>query len=318
MASRAPSKLKFGKEPVHGARRFPHPLRYRLLAAVFLLIPFCAPAEITEGGSGVLFGVDHAFEATATPGWVLDNQSGIVQGLHMLFYPKQESWPDSPVIIYGRSVPTSEVPDVNALVANTIRDFHTDGNPDYAGTRQAPMVLQNGREAELYFYSGDQWGNYEAVVYIQEADTINYLVFTSRSKELFERHIQDFRQIAASYQNRYRPTAELVAEKHAALKRQASAQLQKPGGKEYEAKAVQAVGQTMANAMRDCTARMAQEAIPAFSYIVRIAGDGGVVESNIYPPTATGACFSAIMERARYPAHGFESFLLNIEMNVSP
>jgi hypothetical protein len=292
--------------------------RGRILALVFLLAFFPAHAEITEGGSGVLFGSDHAFAVTAKAGWVLDNQSGVGQGLHMVFYPKDQHWPNSPVIIYGRAVTTSEVPDVNTLVANTISEFHADGSPDYTGARQAPLVLQSGQEAELYFYTGDRWGNFEAAIYFQEVDTINYLVFTSRSKALFDQYVKDFREIAVSYQNRYTPSAELTAEKRNSLEKESQALLQEPGAKDYETRAVQAVGRNMVNAMRDCTTRLPKNEMPSFNYFVRIAGDGTIVESSIFPISALSTCFSGLMSDARYPAHGFDTFLLNIEMKYSP
>ena len=290
----------------------------RTLAIAALLIAFSAAASITEGGRGMLFGEDHAFEITAKSGWVLDNQSGVSQGLHMVFYPKGETWSNSPVIIYGRAVPTTAVADVTTHVKNTVSEFRKNGSPNYSSEQKPPLVLQNGRKAGFYFYSGDQWGNYEAAVYFQEADTINYLVFNSRTKENFDKYLGDFKQIASSYQNLYGPAAAVTTEKLKGLKNESSSALKKPGGKEYEAKAVQTVGQTMANAMRDCTAYMRNEEMPAFSYFVRINKDGRVVESSIYPTNALSACFSGLMSNAEYPAHTFESFLLNIEMKVTP
>ncbi|MFX0202900.1 MAG: hypothetical protein ACFFCW_42900, partial [Candidatus Hodarchaeota archaeon] len=76
----------------------------------FLFCHSLALASITEKGTGMLFGEDHAFSVTAISGWVLDNQSGVRQGLHMVFYPVGRTWADSPVIIYGRAVSKSEIP----------------------------------------------------------------------------------------------------------------------------------------------------------------------------------------------------------------
>lgn len=290
----------------------------RILAIATFLVVFSVNAGITEGGRGMLFGTDHAFAVTAKSGWVLDNQSGVGQGLHMVFYPKGETWLNSPVIIYGRAVPAAEVADVKTHVENTVSEFRKNGSPNYSGEKQPPLVLKNGRKTELYFYSGDQWGNYEAAVYFREDDTINYLVFNSRSKENFDKYLKDFQQIASTYQNLYRPAAVVTVEKLNSLKKESSSMLKKPEGKEYEAAAVQAVGQTMATAMRDCTDYIRNKEMPAFSYFVRIDKEGGIVESYIYPTNALSACFSGLMSNAQYPAHTFESFLLNIEMKVTP
>lgn len=290
----------------------------RTATIITLLISFSASASITEGGRGMLFGEDHAFAVTAKSGWVLDNQSGVGQGLHMVFYPKGETWTNSPAIIYGRAVPTAEAADVNRHVENTVSEFRKNGSPDYSSEQQPPLTLENGHKAEIYFYFDDQWGNYEAAVYFQETDTINYLVFNTRSKETFDKYLGDFQQIARSYQNLYRPAAAVTPEKLNSLKNESSSVLKKLGGQEYEAKAVQAIGQTMATAMRDCTAYMRDKDMAAFSYFVRIAREGGIIESSIYPTNALSTCFSGLLSNAHYPAHAFESFLLHIEMKLTP
>ena len=63
----------------------------RLFLMFVVLLPTSVLANITEGGTGMIFGSDHAFCFTAPAGWVLDNQSGVQQGLHMVFYPVGQS-----------------------------------------------------------------------------------------------------------------------------------------------------------------------------------------------------------------------------------
>ena len=164
-----------------------------------------ALASITEKGKGMLFGGDHAFFVTAASGWVLDNQSGVGQGLHMVFYPADKTWANSPVIIYGRAVPKYEVPTIKSQVERTVEDFHKKGSPDYMGERQPSIKLSNGKPIELYHFSGDQWGNYEAAAYYDEKDTINYLIFNARTKESFIKYLNDFLEIALTYKNIYTP-----------------------------------------------------------------------------------------------------------------
>lgn len=290
----------------------------RIFTIITFLISINANASITEGGRGMLFGADHAFAVTAKPGWVLDNQSGASQGLHMVYYPIGETWSDSPVIVYGRSIPTTEAANVKSQVEHTVSNFRKNGSPNYSSHARAPLALNNGQKAELYHFAGDQWGNYEAVAYFQETDTINFLVFNSRTKINFDKYIGDFHQIVKSYQNLYESPTTITSEKLDSLKRESSSVLAKPGGKEYESKAVQAIAQVMAGAMRDCTSYLRTEELPAFSYFVRINSGGNIAESNVFPTNALSACFSGLMLNARYPAHTFGSFVLNIEMKLSP
>jgi hypothetical protein len=290
----------------------------RFLAIVVLLLSASVNAAISEAGKGMLFGQDHAFAVTATMGWVLDNESGVESGLHMVFYPKGETWSGSPVIIYGRAISTKDVASAKQQVEKTVSEFQREGSSGYTSTLQLPIRLEDGRRAELYYFSGDQWGNYEAAAYFQEVDTLNYLVFNSRTKADFDKYLGDFIKIVRTYQNLYAPVGRLTNEKFENLKRESRLLLSKPHGKEYESKAVQAVGQTMANAMRDCTAYMPGKELPAFDYFVRINKDGGINEASVFPTYGLSTCFSGLMSGVSYPAHNFGTFVLNIEMKVTP
>lgn len=53
--------------------------------------------------------------------------------------------------------------------------------------------------ADIYFYQGDQWGNYEAVAYFEEDKTINMIVFNSHSKSAFDASLAQFYELVSSY-----------------------------------------------------------------------------------------------------------------------
>ena len=290
----------------------------RAITIILILLSFSTHGSITEGGRGMLFGDDHSFTVTAKKEWVLDNQSGRDQGLHMIFYPLGESWSNSPVIIYGRSVSVSEVTNVKSQVVQTVNDFHSNGSPGYESKVQEALELTNGNKAALYHFSGDQWGNYEAAAYIKEADTINYLVFNSRTKANFERYIGDFYQIVKSYKNIYIAPKTYSSKKLAQLKSESTSILTRAGAKEYEANAIKAVGQTISNVLQACTSYLKDKQLPSFRYFVRIGNDGNINTSHIFPTNALSVCFKGLMMNEKYPAHAFESFLLNIDMKISP
>ena len=75
-------------------------VRFLVLLSV-LIVARAVFAAAVDGGRGTLFGDDHAFAVTAPAGWVLDNESGVAQGLDMTFYPQGFTWENSPVIVYG-------------------------------------------------------------------------------------------------------------------------------------------------------------------------------------------------------------------------
>ncbi len=170
---------------------------------LFLVALFWIPAVSSaagNGAAGILYGHDHAFSFTAAQGWVLDNESGVPQGLHAVFYPVGQTWRDSPVMAYARAYSKDDKADtVEKLVALNIREFRAKGSPNYQGRFEKTLELPGGRKAAIYHYSGDHWGNFEAVGYIDEEKTINFLVFNARSKELFEKSLEKFEQMVKSY-----------------------------------------------------------------------------------------------------------------------
>ena len=54
--------------------------------------------------SGILYGYKNAYWLDAPSDWVLDNRAGKSQGLHAVFYPKDESWAKATGIIYSKAI----------------------------------------------------------------------------------------------------------------------------------------------------------------------------------------------------------------------
>lgn len=290
------------------------------LTSVLLLVLLVMPchASIQEQGRGVLFGDNHAFAVTAIPGWMLDNQSGVGQGLHMVFYPKGQTWADSPVIIYGRAVSRKYVSSVKAQVEKTVADFHANGSPNYKAVKVKDIRLENGVVAQRYNFSGDQWGNYEAAAYFTQDETINFLVFNARIKSDFDKYLSDFTAIASSYENVYRHPSGHENEKLEALKKEAAAVLDESGGREYETRAVKLAGHTIASSMGQCMGYMKQPQTQQqlFRYYARIDKSGAVTGAYVFPSTSLSVCFSGMMHAVVYPVPPHGRFLLEIEMKT--
>jgi len=49
----------------------------------------------------IVYGDSWAMTIAEPPGWIGDTQSGAVNGMNIVFYPKGSRWTDSPVTIYG-------------------------------------------------------------------------------------------------------------------------------------------------------------------------------------------------------------------------
>lgn len=150
--------------------------------------------------SGIVYGADHSFVITAPDGWVLDNTSGQPQGLHAVFYREGETWRGASVVMYANTA--SKRIDGQRTLKELV-DYDVD-----QFRRKSPRLLVaparsiavNGRTAEVLTFEGDQYGNYEAVAYIDEQYTVVMLVLTSRTKAEYDRAYPDFEKLVASYQ----------------------------------------------------------------------------------------------------------------------
>ena len=120
-------------------------------------------------------------------------------GLHQVFYPKGQTLRDSPAFAYSRARSKADkVVTIEDQVAETLADFKPT-SPNISVAFSEALEIPNGRFAKIYFYTGDQWGNYEAVGYIDEKKTINFVVLSARNKEAFQSSLDAFRQILRSY-----------------------------------------------------------------------------------------------------------------------
>jgi hypothetical protein len=290
------------------------------LIALVLLFSFViqARAGVLPEGKGLLFGSDHAFYLTAPKGWVLDNTSGVQAGVHMAFYPEGETWADSPVVAYGRSVTRGpRLMSVEDLVAATVGEFRANGSADYRAIKQRPVKLASGTEVPIYFFEGDQWGNYEAAAYFLEKQTINFLVFNARSKEAFRRNLPAFRAILSSYRDLFTASVSLSEERFAAYVDDAKSITNMPAGAAYEQASAAILGQIMAGRVGQCLSYSGEEEPKPFQIIMKIERDGTVSEAYSKPVAGLGFCLLAAFIDHRFPPHTMDVYLQHVRMNFS-
>jgi hypothetical protein len=104
------------------------------MVIVILTILGCAAGRTIaaegEGQTGILHGVGHVYALAAPDGWILDNKSGVSQGLHAVFYPKSSSWENGTAVIYTRVTRKDDlIQDAATHVEFTLREFHKSNSP---------------------------------------------------------------------------------------------------------------------------------------------------------------------------------------------
>ncbi len=86
------------------------------------------------------------------------------------------------------------------VIEYTLNDFHNNGSPNYRVDTKKEHSIENHKKAVVVFYEGDQWGNYEAVGYLNEEKSINFLVMSAKTKKVFEESLPAFYEVLESYQ----------------------------------------------------------------------------------------------------------------------
>ena len=168
------------------------------ILSVFLGVGMYAQGK--EGSAGILYGEDHAFAFEAPKGWVLDTRSGVDQGLQAVLYPVGQTWQGSPVMAYPRArTRTGKVKTADQAVHSTLSEFRTNGSPHSKAIKMALIKIDVGRTAQVYYYTGDKWGNYEAAAYIEEPKTINFFIMSAKNKQIFEKSLPAYRSLVKSY-----------------------------------------------------------------------------------------------------------------------
>jgi hypothetical protein len=144
----------------------------------FLFVGLVSGAENYPGG--IVYGPKAAFNISAPAGWVLDNESGVQQGLPCVLYPKGESWADARTIMYAK-IASTQFEDVNTFVAMAIKEMKAkQGMPK---EKVASGKTRDGHDYFINEYPATQtYSQWERVAYVQLPHAVAYIVLSSRDR----------------------------------------------------------------------------------------------------------------------------------------
>ena len=188
--------------------------------------------------------------------------------------------------------------------------------PNYTAQARDKVSLPDGKTVYFYFFHGDRWGNYEAVGYVEEAETINFLVYNARNKIEFEKNLPAFRSMIVTYRNVFENATDRDDTNFNSLIAEARALENTKEGKEYSSEVIQSFGSSLANIMKVCTSCTTKGECAYFDLLFRIRPDGKVSEAFIRPSNALTACVRGLVLDTKQPPHKLDSFLILIEMSV--
>jgi hypothetical protein len=145
-------------------------MRSLFLLTIALSTVFCGgislpiAAQALEG-SGRVRGISH-YTLTAAPGWMIYDKAAAAEGVSLVFYPQGSSWQKGEAVIYTRSrEKKSGIRNATDVAKSTVANFHQNGHLNYQATFKETIKVGQ-LSAKIYWFKGDNFGNYEAAAYL--------------------------------------------------------------------------------------------------------------------------------------------------------
>jgi len=169
---------------------------------LLLVLVFGPLASLGQEGSntGIIYGDNHAFSLTAPSGWILDNKAGVSQGLHAVFYEQGKSWQDAVTVMYANTASLED--DAHKTLDQLIKYDLDNFKKNYPGITirdGKDVLIKKGTIAKVKYLSGQSYGNYEGMAYIDAGKTGIMIIISSRTKIGFENSLTAFEDLVKSY-----------------------------------------------------------------------------------------------------------------------
>jgi hypothetical protein len=150
----------------------------------------------TEQGGGIVYADDLGIAVSAPKGWLFDSQSGLKQKLNCVMYPVGKTWSSADEVMYVNFSKLKDGQSLEAFIEADIAPFK-EKSPGLKVEKEKALKLKSGQEVQVRLFSGDQYGNYEAIAYVEAFGSVGMFVLSCRSKEGFDRRFLAFKEVVA-------------------------------------------------------------------------------------------------------------------------
>jgi len=150
--------------------------------------------------TGIIYGDNHVYSLTAPDGWILDNNSGISQGIYAVFYREGESWEKAETVMYTNTASLEDKAHktLDQLIKYDLDNFKKEYS-DILIFDANDIVVKENVIAKVKYLSGKSYGNYESIAYISEGKTGIMIIMSSRTKQGFDNSLPAFESLVKSY-----------------------------------------------------------------------------------------------------------------------
>ncbi len=261
--------------------------------------------------TGILYGDDHAFALTAPKGWVLDNDSGVSDGLYAVFYPKGGSWTGSPAVMYGKG----ESKDLEHH--QTIRQFISNDSSQFMQQYSSARIsdeppLRPGPDSKAivrkFLYS-----RADLIAYIDAPKAVIMIVLSANSTQALEQASDSFKELVASYRYMGENQSNKVTDFSVALKK-ANENLSVSSGEAFDTEVGRSVGSWLSHTLPSCIKDLPDSDLEAFTVLIRVGSSGRAEEVQAHPTTRVSKCLESAFTAAMYPIPPGPSWWVKVNM----
>jgi hypothetical protein len=175
-----------------------HNIRHAWVVLVSMILLSATPLFADDPATGIIYLKDHTVAVTAPKGWVLDDESGRPQGLQAVFYPSGTEWVAAEAVMYVNTYSRNIESSLDALIADDLERMK-EISPNVQVRRGEPIRLAGGATARVSHTSGDKWGNFESVAYIDTPADYVAIVLTSKTEAAYKSAQAAFVELVKSY-----------------------------------------------------------------------------------------------------------------------
>jgi hypothetical protein len=145
----------------------------------------------------IVYGPKAAFNISAPEGWVLDNESGVEQGLPCVLYPKGESWADARTVMYAK-IASTEYEDAEKFASVAIKQMESKhGKPKEKIDRGK---TGNGQSFFINEYPATKtYSQWERVAYVQLPKAVAYIVLSARDEASYRKDAPALREVLKTF-----------------------------------------------------------------------------------------------------------------------
>jgi hypothetical protein len=217
--------------------------------------------------------------------------------------------------MYANGVGRSSGQTLDSFIADDVQSFR-DRSPQIRVEERSPIKTKDGRLAVVRYFSGDQFGNHEAVAYIAEKRAFIVLALSARSQDAYQRSSRSFEELVRNYSFISDHPKDEIG--HFDLILIASDQSHTPLGKKYDDACTVYFVQRHGKGIDYCLGSVPNPDLSPFDVLVRVAVNGSVEKILSWPKTQMSECLVKAMQDDTFPIPPTPDYWWHLHMTLVP